>query len=95
VKQLQAIVDKYGSKGLQVVTVCLDNDAKAAATTVANNKIPGTQLFMPGGLDGSPLASEYGVLVIPQLFIVGKDGKVVNRNAQITTLEDDVKRLFP
>jgi hypothetical protein len=95
VKQLQAIVNKYGSKGLQVVTVCLDNDAKTAATTVNDNKIPGTHLFMPGGQDASPLASNYGIPAIPHLFIVGKDGKVVNRNAQINLLEDEVKKLLP
>lgn len=94
-KQLQAIMKQYGPKGLQLVTVCLDNDAKTAAAAVTNNGLPGTHLFMQGGLDASPLASGYGVLVIPQLFIVGRDGKVVNRNAQIATLEEDVKKLFP
>ena len=94
-KKLQALVSQYGAKGLQVVTVCLDNDAKTAVGTVQNNKIPGSHLFMPGGLDASPLASSYGVLVVPHVFILGKDGKVVNRNAQMANLEDEVKKLLP
>ncbi len=95
VKKLQAIVKQYGPKGLHLVTVCLDNDAKTAQATVINNQIPGTHLFMPGGLDTSPLASGYGVLVVPHLFVVGRDGKVLNRNAQVSTIEDEVKKLLP
>ena len=59
------------------------------------HKIPGTHLFAPGGLDASPLASGYGILVVPHLFVAGKDGKIVNRTAQAATLEDDVKKLLP
>lgn len=94
-KLLQSLAKQYEPKGLRIVTVCVDNDAKSAATAVQANALPGIQLFMPGGLDASPLASSYGILVIPQLFVVGKDGKVLNRSAQFTTLEDDVKKLLP
>lgn len=94
-KKLQSIVTQYGPKGLHLVTVCLDTEAKNAMAAVQNNKLPGTHLFMPGGLDASPLASSYGILVIPHLFIVGKNGAVVNRNAQLANLEDEVKKLFP
>ena len=58
-------------------------------------KIPGTHLFAPGGLDGSPLAANYGILVVPHLFVADKDGKIVNRSAQAATVEDDVKKLLP
>jgi hypothetical protein len=94
-KKLQALVEKYGPKGLELVTVCLDHDARTAGQTVTTHKIPGTHLFAPGGLDASPLASGYGILVVPHLFLTNKEGKVVSRNAQIATLEDDVKKLLP
>jgi thiol-disulfide isomerase/thioredoxin len=94
-KQLQALAKQYEPKGLRIVTVLLDNEAKTAAATAGTYQIPGVHLFMPGGLDASPLASNYGVQVLPHLFIVGKDGKVLNRNAHFNTLEDDVKKLLP
>lgn len=94
-KKLEALAKTFGPKGLEVVTVCLDHDARTAADALAKNKITGTHLFAPGGLDASPLASGYGILVVPHLFVAGKDGKVVNRNAQIATLEDDLKKLMP
>jgi hypothetical protein len=89
------VVKEYGAKGLEIVTVCVDHDAKAAEKAVADLKIPGTHLFAPGGLDASPLASSYGILVVPHMFVAGKDGKVVSRSAQAATVEDDVRKLLP
>ena len=88
-------VKEFGAKGLEVVTVYLDHDPKVAAQTAEAQKIPGTHLFAPGGLDGSPLAAKYGILVVPHLFVADKDGKIVNRAAQAATVEDDVKKLLP
>ena len=57
-KKLDALVKEYGPKGLEIVTVCLDHDAKAAAQTRRGaSKLPGTHLHAPGGLDASPLAA--------------------------------------
>jgi thiol-disulfide isomerase/thioredoxin len=94
-KKLTSLVKEYGAKGLELVTVSLDHDARAATDAIAAHKIPGTHLFAPGGLDGSPLASNYGILVVPHLFVAGKDGKIVSRTAQAATVEDDVKKLLP
>ena len=35
---------------------------------------------------------QYGIQVLPNMFLVGKDGKVVSRTVQIATLEDLVKQ---
>ena len=93
VKKLKDLAATYGPKGLEVVTVCLDDDAKAAAQAVQATQMPGTHLHAKGGLDGSPLAAGYGVMVVPHILVAGKDGKVTNRNGQITTLDEDVKKL--
>jgi hypothetical protein len=52
---------------------------------------PGTHLFLAGGLE-SPLATQYGILGLPNLFLIGKDGKVVSRTVQITTLETEIQK---
>jgi hypothetical protein len=39
------------------------------------------------------LATQYGVMVLPNLFLVGRDGKVVSRTVQVATLEDEVRKL--
>jgi thiol-disulfide isomerase/thioredoxin len=94
-KKLQALAKEYGPKGVEIVTVCLDADVPTALKTVTDAKLPGTKLNGGGGLDASPLAQHYGILVVPHLFVLDKDGKVVNRNAHPATVEDDVKKLIP
>lgn len=94
-RKLRDLEKTFGPKGLAVVSVCLDDDAKAAAQAVQAAQLPGTVLHAPGGLDRSPLAAGYGVMVVPHIMLSGKDGKVTNRNAQIATLEEDLRRLLP
>jgi hypothetical protein len=94
-KKLKELVAAYGPKGLELVTVCLDDEPKVAAQAVVGLGLPGSHLHLPGGVDRSPLAAGYGIQVVPHLFLVGKDGKVINRSAQITTLEDDLKKMMP
>jgi thioredoxin 1 len=38
------------------------------------------------------LANQYGIMVLPSLFVVGKDGKCLNKAAQIGTLDDEIKK---
>lgn len=93
VKKLKDIAGTYGPKGFEVIAVALDEDAKTAAEAINKHGIPGTHLHAPGGLDRSPLATGYGILVAPHLLVVGKDGKIVKKQGDMTTLEDDVKKL--
>jgi thiol-disulfide isomerase/thioredoxin len=92
-KKLRDLKTAYGPKGLEIVTVCLDDDAKVAQQAANGLNLPATHLHAAGGLDRSPLAAGYGIHVAPHVFVVGKDGKVVNRNAQVLNLDDDLKKL--
>ncbi len=40
----------------------------------------------------SKYAVDYGVMMLPTLFLVGKDGKVVSRTLQVGNLEEDLKK---
>jgi thiol-disulfide isomerase/thioredoxin len=91
--KLANLIKTYGGKGVELVTVNLDTDPQSAASALRAAQAPGSaHLFQAGGLD-SPLAVQYGVTVLPNLFLVGKDGKVVSRTVQMNTLEDEVKKL--
>ena len=48
--------------------------------------------FQAGGLD-SRLATQYGITVLPNMFLIGADGKAVSRNVQATTLEEELKKV--
>ncbi len=88
--KLKSAVDK--SEG-QAALLCvnLDNTPSEGKAFLEKHSLPGTHLYTPGGLD-SKLASQYGVMVLPSVFLVGKDGKVVNKAAQVGTVEDEVKK---
>jgi hypothetical protein len=91
---LKQLLDTYGAKGAGVELVCvnLDNTAEEANAFLTRSPSPGTHLFQPGGLE-SPLATQYGIMVLPNLFLVDKDGKVISRNIQqVSGLEEEIKK---
>jgi thiol-disulfide isomerase/thioredoxin len=89
--KLKTMLDTHSGK-LELVGVNLDNTTDEARTYLRSNPVSGTHLHQDGGLE-SKLATDYGIQVLPTIFVVGKDGKVVNRNGQIANLEDEVKKL--
>jgi peroxiredoxin len=91
-RKLQSLLRDYGPKGLELVVISVDDDAKAAAEALTAHKMPGIHLFAPGGLDKSPLANAYGILVVPHILVTDKKGIIINRAAQMATLEEDLKK---
>jgi hypothetical protein len=87
---LASMLKTYGSR-LELVCVNLDNTAAEATAFLQRNPAPGVQIFQPGGLE-SPQAIQYGVMVLPNLFLVDKDGKVVSRTVQVGNLEEELKK---
>jgi thiol-disulfide isomerase/thioredoxin len=92
-KQLAELAKAHDGK-LVIVTVNVDDDPAKAVQALNAAQVPGHHLHAPGGLDRSPLAAAYGIQMVPHLFLVGKDGKVVNRNAHAgPMLKDEVEKL--
>jgi glutathione peroxidase-family protein len=91
--KLKSLLDTYGPKGLEVVCVNLDTDVETAQRVQRTMSPVGTHLYQKGGLEGK-LATDYGITMLPNLFLVGKDGKVVNRSAQIANVDEDLKKLL-
>jgi thiol-disulfide isomerase/thioredoxin len=90
--KMKQLLDANSGK-VELVCVNLDNTAEEGRSYVSRQSVPGTHLFQPGGLE-SKLATAYGIQVLPTVFLVGKDGKVVNRSAQVANLEDELKKLL-
>jgi len=87
---LANILKPYGTRA-ELVCVNLDNTAAEANAFLQRSPAPGVQIFQPGGLD-SPMAAQYGIMVLPNLFLVDKDGKVVSRTVQVGNLEEELKK---
>jgi thiol-disulfide isomerase/thioredoxin len=89
--RLKVLLDTYGPKGLELVCVNLDNSPPEADSLISRMPIPGIQVMQTGGLD-SPLATAYGIMSLPNLFLVDKDGKVQSRTIQVGGLDDEMKK---
>jgi len=91
-KQMHAA---FAAKGFEIVTVNLDETQAEATRFLAGNPLPGTHLFQATdqakGLD-SPLATQYGIVALPTVILVGKDGRVIDRSIQVNELEEAVKK---
>lgn len=90
-EKLKNLITVYGGKGLEVVCVNLDNTPAEAKNFLQGKPAPITQLFEQGGMAGK-LGEQYGIMVLPTMFLVGKDGKVINHAEQMTTVEDNLKK---
>jgi peroxiredoxin len=76
---LMKLQEKSGGKGLEVVGVSLDNDRADLDAFLKEIPMPWPQIFEPGGID-SRLATEFGIISLPTMFLIDAQGKVVNRN---------------
>jgi hypothetical protein len=88
---LKKLNDDY-AKDLAVVAVNLDDDATVAAPFAAKNAAFATHLHQPGGMNG-PLATQYGIFGLPQVFLVDATGKVVSNKIQVNMLDDEIAKL--
>jgi thiol-disulfide isomerase/thioredoxin len=81
------LYDKRKKDGLQIIGVNLDNDRAELAAFLKEHQISWPQIFEAGGMD-SRLAVDYGIILLPSMFLVDSEGKVVNRNLR-TSAEVD------
>lgn len=91
--KLKSLLAAQGPKGLEVVCVNLDNTSHEALDFLREQSPPGTVLYEEGGMSGK-LGENYGIMVLPTLFLVDKQGKIASRTVQMTTLEDELKKLL-
>lgn len=83
--------DQYSRDGLVVVGISFDRNADAARAFVADEHLDWTQIFAEKA-DKSPLADIYGVSAIPATFLIGPDGKVIDRDLRGEQLRDATQR---
>jgi thiol-disulfide isomerase/thioredoxin len=89
---LKELVSKY-PRSFTVIGVSLDRSSKDLAAYLSENRLPWPQIFEEGGLDSEP-ANQLGILTLPTMILVDKQGKVVNRNVQTAELDAELKKLI-
>ncbi|HVJ82208.1 MAG TPA: redoxin family protein, partial [Planctomycetia bacterium] len=89
--KIAALREKFGSKGLEVVGICLDSNVEGATAFIKQARLEWPQLLEKGALDGE-LAVQYGVISLPTMMLVDEDGRVLHRNLQANTLDVEVEK---
>jgi len=70
---------KYKAKGFEVIAINLDNEKADLDAFLKSTPLPWPVVFEPGGME-SRLATDFGIISLPTMFLVEPDGKVSNRN---------------
>ncbi|WP_162127510.1 TlpA disulfide reductase family protein [Flavobacterium phycosphaerae] len=74
--EVVALYSELHAKGLNIISVSLDNDAAKWKEAIAKDKLTWTQVSNLKEMD-DPIALQYGVTQIPSTFLLGADGKIV------------------
>jgi peroxiredoxin len=67
-----SLSEKYKAKGLKVIAVSVDRDAKALKDFVTEYQLP----FQVLHDEDSAISKSYGVFRYPETFLIDKDGKI-------------------
>ena len=91
IARIRELQEKY-QQDIVVVGIALDEDRSALQQFLTKKPLNWPQLFEPGGLDGR-LAEDLGVLTLPTMLLIDKEGIVVERNILVTDLENKLKEV--
>jgi len=83
---LKALYAQYHPDGFEILGVNLDPVKAPVVPFLTQNGVKWPQIHDGGGPDKG-LAGEYGIVVTPTMFIVDREGKVLNRSATIADLK--------
>ncbi len=86
--------EEYHDRGFEVVGVSIDEDRTALEEYVAKTKIPWPTLHDKENDGKHPATIEYGIFGIPNVILIGKDGKVISTRARGVDLGGYLKELL-
>ncbi len=91
--QIRALLDKHRADGFEILGINLDTGPEPVAAYMKEQKMTWPQIHEPGGLESRP-AVHYGIITLPTMFLVGKDGKVISRAASVEDLKERLPELL-
>ena len=76
---LKAVYEAFGKdERFVIISLSLDEDAETAKKFVQENEVKWVQGFL-GDWEKTPVPTQYGVVGIPAIFLIGPDGKIIAR----------------
>jgi thiol-disulfide isomerase/thioredoxin len=94
IPRIRKYYDFYHGKGFDVVGISCDERSADVLKFVKEKEIPWAIIL--GGDKANALTTHYGIVRVPTMILVGKDGKVISINAGGPALKEELaKRLGP
>lgn len=88
-----ALYNEFHSKGLNIISISLDEDAGKWKEAIAQDKLTWTQVSNLKEMK-DPIALQYGVSQIPTTFLLDASGKVVAIDLRDDDLKAKIKELL-
>ncbi|MBU4270609.1 MAG: TlpA family protein disulfide reductase [Planctomycetes bacterium] len=92
IKKIKKSYDLYHDKGFDVVGISCDRNQTMLEKFVKDKKLPWPIVY--GDKKPSPTVAYYGIEGLPQLILVGKDGKVITLDAHGDRLLKELEKLL-
>jgi thiol-disulfide isomerase/thioredoxin len=92
IPNIKKCYDLYHAKGFDVVGLSCDRNRNDLERFVKEKGLPWAIVF--GDDRPSPTVSYYGIMAIPTMVLVGKDGRVVSLDARGENLKQELARLL-
>ncbi len=86
--------ERYHNRGFDVVGVSLDRDREVLEKFLKDEEIPWVTLYEQDTPGRHPMAEHYGVMGIPTVLLVDKEGIVVSLQARGNELDDLLEKLI-
>lgn len=100
---LKQLYQKYHDQGLEIVGIPLDEDYGVLDQFLKTERLPWLQLLAsapaktagnPPVLPPHPIADQYGIVAIPQMMLIDRQGKVLATNLRGDRLDDRLREIF-
>ncbi|MBR6387432.1 MAG: TlpA family protein disulfide reductase, partial [Thermoguttaceae bacterium] len=97
IPRLKEVYEKYHAEGLDIVGYSIDQDLDALKKFLVDNEIPWPMTSQKKSIEAGykGLYEYYSINGVPEMILVGRDGKVVMTDARGCKLADALKELFP
>jgi len=89
---VKRVYEKYHRQGFEIVSISLDRNIETLREFINKEKLNWTHIYNLSLTQGEDIATQYGVESIPQMILVGRDGKIVNTGIRGPALEASVQR---
>lgn len=90
--QILELYRQHKAAGFEIIGVNLDAPGAPIQQYLQQHKVPWPHIAEQGGLESRP-AQEFGIITLPTMFLVDKQGKVVSAGASLEELKTQVPLL--